>query len=186
MRLEFVGRHFDVTDALRTYVENKLSKIRFADRVTEGSVTFEVEKHRQICEIALQGDRFTLRSQEESHDMYFSVDKVAAKLERQLTKQHEMYKKKRTLDKRTRQQERIDQLNEPMPDVEDSPASAQPGSPEIETVLFPVKPMSLDEALAQIRSNGAKLLAFRNAVDDQVNVLYRKEDQNFELLQPDI
>jgi len=87
MKITFKGKHIEVTDAMRNYIEKKLSKIeRHFDHILEVIVTLSVEKSRQIVEMTLQTNRALIRAEEETDDMYTSIDKVADKLERQIKK----------------------------------------------------------------------------------------------------
>ena len=92
MKIIFKGKHIEVTDAMRNYIEKKLSKIeRHFDHILEVIVTLSVEKSRQIVEVTLQTNRALIRAEEETDDMYTSIDKVADKLERQIKKYKEKY-----------------------------------------------------------------------------------------------
>ncbi len=81
MKIIFKGKHIEVTDAIRNYIEKRLSKIeRHFDHILEVIVTLSVEKSRQIVEVTLQTNRALIRAEEETDDMYTSIDKVAEKI----------------------------------------------------------------------------------------------------------
>lgn len=90
MQINFTGRNIEVTDALRTFTEDKFSRLeRHSDRITQIEVTYDVEKLRQIAKatIFISGD--TLHASSESEDMYSSIDALIDKLDRQLIKHKE-------------------------------------------------------------------------------------------------
>ncbi len=87
MRVTITGRHFEVTDALKARIEEKLAKLeRFSFRIPEAHVTLAVEKYRHKAEIVLHVNHTRMTSKEESDDMYASVDASIDKLQRMLRK----------------------------------------------------------------------------------------------------
>ena len=87
MKVTITGRHMDVTDALRAYIENGLEKIRVHfDRVIDAEVILSVEKHRHLAEMNLHANGVRIHSKESSSDMYASVDVVLDKLDTQVRK----------------------------------------------------------------------------------------------------
>jgi putative sigma-54 modulation protein len=87
MRVTITGRHFDLTDALKARIEEKLAKLeRFSLRIPEAHVTLAVEKYRHKAEIVLHVNHSVMTSKEESADMYVSVDAAIDKLQRMLRK----------------------------------------------------------------------------------------------------
>lgn len=87
MRVTITGRHFELTDALRQRIEEKLAKLeRFSVKIPEAHVTLAVEKYRHKAEIVLHVNHTVLTSREESEDMYASVDAAIDKLHRMLRK----------------------------------------------------------------------------------------------------
>ena len=88
MQITVTGRHFEITDALRQHIETKIQKMeRFLGGITDVHLVLSVEKYRHSAEITLlQANGNTLRSLEETHDMYESVDTVIEKIEKQARK----------------------------------------------------------------------------------------------------
>jgi putative sigma-54 modulation protein len=85
MRITITGRHFELSEALKSHVEEKLSKFdRFSVRIPEVHVKLDVEKYRHIAEVILHVNHSVLTSKEESQDMYVSVDGAIDKMERML------------------------------------------------------------------------------------------------------
>ena len=85
MQVQISGRHMEMTDALKAYVENGLGKLRtHFDKVIDADVVLSVEKHRHIAEMTLHANGIRIHGKESSPDMYASVDAVLEKLDRQV------------------------------------------------------------------------------------------------------
>jgi len=174
----------EMTDALRSYVQSKLDKLnKYLENIIEVHVTLQVEKYRHIAEVNIRANGFIMNGEEETGDMYSSIDKVMDKIERQLVKH-----KGRVVGRKQRSAPRA-----PMPIPPDaageellwepSPEAEEPRR-IIRTERSPAKPMSVEEAILQIDLMKQDFLVFRNSQDEQVNVLYRRRDGNLGLIQP--
>jgi len=178
MKIIFKGKHIEVTDAIRNYIEKRLSKIeRHFDHILEVIVTLSVEKSRQIVEVTLQTNRALIRAEEETDDMYTSIDKVADKLERQIKKYKEKY-----FQKPYPGTEKIVLANKEI-DVEDSEPDKI--AKIVKTKRFAIKPMSVEEAAMQMDLLGHNFFVFANDNTNKVNVLYKRRDGNFGLIEPE-
>ena len=178
MKIIFKGKHIEVTDAMRNYIKKKLNKIeRYSDHILEVIVTLSVEKSRQIIEVTLQTNRALIRAEEETDDMYTSMDKVADKLERQIKKYKEKY------------------FQKPHPGIEktglaNKEIDAEDSEPDkiakiVKTKRFAIKPMSVEEAAMQMDLLGHNFFVFANDNTNKVNVLYKRKDGNFGLIEPE-
>jgi putative sigma-54 modulation protein len=178
MKIIFKGKHIEVTDAMRNYIEKRLNKIeRHFDHILEVIVTLSVEKNRQIVEATLQARRALIRAEEETDDMYTSIDKVADKLERQIQKYKEKY-----FQKPHPSSERKGLVNEGV-NVEDSESDKI--AKIVRTKRFAIKPMSVEEAAMQMNLLGHNFFVFANDNTNKVNVLYKRKDGNFGLIEPE-
>jgi putative sigma-54 modulation protein len=178
MKIIFKGKHIEVTDAMRNYIEKRLNKIeRHFDHILEVIVTLSVEKNRQIVEATLQASRALIRAEEETDDMYTSIDKVADKLERQIQKHKEKY-----FQKPHPSSERKGLVNEGV-NVEDSESDKI--AKIVRTKRFAIKPMSVEEAAMQMNLLGHNFFVFANDNTNKVNVLYKRKDGNFGLIEPE-
>ncbi|MGI6605069.1 MAG: ribosome-associated translation inhibitor RaiA [Firmicutes bacterium] len=174
MRIIVRGKNVDVTPALREYVEKKVGKIaKLLDDVTEAVVTLVVERDRHMVEVTVPIGGRLLRGEVGSGDMYASIDLVMEKLEKQIEK----YK--------TRLARKIKNGN--VLDI----AAQHPGTrletnePRlVRTKRFPVKPMPVEEAVLQMNLLGHDFFVFRNADTEEVNVVYRRRDGNYGLIEP--
>lgn len=187
MNVTITGRHMEMTDALKAYIENGLKKVKsHFERVIDVDVVLDVEKHRHIAEINLHANGVRIHSREASADMYASVDAVIAKLDKQIRK----YKG------------RINK-HQPRPGREDlsyghAIISFQPdnGDSNVETdealmhrvvtrEKLPMKPMTVEEAVMQLDLLEDPFLVFSNAETSQVNVLYARDDNTYGLIEPE-
>ncbi len=178
MKIIFKGKHIEVTDAMRNYIEKRLNKIeRHFGHILEVIVTLSVEKNRQIVEATLQASRALIRAEEKTDDMYTSIDKVADKLERQIQKYKEKY-----FQKPHPGSERKGLINEGV-NVEDSESDKI--AKIVRTKRFAIKPMSVEEAAMQMDLLGHNFFVFANDNTNKVNVLYKRKDGNFGLIEPE-
>ena len=174
MRFIITGRNIDVTEGLRSAVEEKLGKLdRFFAPETEVNVTLSVEKERQKIEVTIPVKGNIIRSEQVSSDMYVSIDLVEEVIERQLKK----YKNK-IIDKHQNEaafaKEFIDNDYEPTDDVK-----------IIRTKRFGIKPMDPEEACVQMELLGHNFFVFCNAETDQVNVVYKRKGSTYGLIEPE-
>jgi len=182
MHIIFAGKHLEVTPSLRDYAEAKLSKLeRFFDHVKEVRVVESILRNQQIVEVTLVADGTTIRAEERSSDMYTSLDLVTDKLERQLKR----YKGRFI----TRTSESLKGLK---PAEVNAPATpGQDGADDIlpmivRTKRFAVKPMDPEEAALEMELIGHDFYVFRNAESNQVNVIYKRRDGNYGLIEPTV
>lgn len=178
MQITVTGRHFEVTDALRQHIDDKMQKIeRFLNGIMDVHVVLSVEKYRHSAEIIVsQANGTTVRSLEETHDMYESVDKGIAKIEKQARKLNNKRESSRKGRKSTK--------DLPLADDDEVPDAGSP--PEIiRTQKFAVKPMPVDEAAMQLRLSPEEFLVFLNAESDAINVMYKRADGNYGLIEPE-
>ncbi|MEW5953765.1 MAG: ribosome-associated translation inhibitor RaiA [Bacillota bacterium] len=171
MKIQVRGRNIEVTDALKEYVEKRLSKLdRFMDGLDEAQVTLKVEKDSHRVEVTMPVNGMILRGEETTGDMYASVDLVSEKLEKQVDK----YKGKlmRRRQPAGEQKGVFSYLPEDGPQI-------------VKTKRFAIKPMAVDEAVLQMNLLGHSFFVFSNAETEQVNVVYKRKDGNYGLIEPE-
>ena len=177
MRLQVKGRNLEVSEQIRQYAEEKMGKLdRLVSDPTRVELELAVEKNPSIAEnhvaeatVWTKGP--TLRARESSSDMKASIDQLVDKLERQA---------RRYRDKRRRGPGKSSH-----PLVEGTPVIPDEDSPLIvKTKQFPVKPMSPEEAVLQLELVGHDFFVFQNAETLEVNVVYRRRDRNYGLIEP--
>ena len=176
MKFIISGRNIDITDGLRSAVEDKLGKLeKFFTDDTEIHVTLSVEKERQKIEVTIPVKGNIIRSEQVSNDMYVSIDLVEEIIERQLRK----YRKK-IIDKKqnagTFQQAFIEK------DFEDENSNE---IKIIRTKKFGFKPMYPEDACVQMELLGHNFFVFLNAETEEVNVVYKRKGNTYGLIEPD-
>ncbi len=176
MNIILSGKNIPITDALREQVNKKVGKLkRYFGPDVEVQVTLSVEKNRHIVEVTIPFNGNLLRGEEATDDMYASIDQVLDKLERQI------HKHKTKLDKSIKQG-----AFKEKPLFSDEINFDDYTEPKIvKTKRFALKPMSTEEAMLQMDLIGHSFFVFTNAETDEVNVLYRRKDGNYGLIEPE-
>ena len=164
MKFIIIGRNIDITEGLKSAVQEKLGKLeRYFTPETEIHVTLSVEKDRQKIEVTIPVKGNIIRSEQVSSDMYVSIDLVEEVIERQLRK----YKTKIV----NQQQAGGNFQKEFVEDefLEDEEVNI------IRTKKFGIKPMYPEDACVQMELLGHNFYVFRNAETDEVNVFIREK-----------
>ena len=175
MKFIISGRNIDITDGLRTAVEDKLGKLeRYFTADTEIIVTLSVEKERQKIEVTIPVKGSIIRSEQVINDMYVSIDLVEEIIERQLRKyKTKIINKKQNVE--TFQPEFIEK------DYEDDTNEIK----IIRTKKFGFKPMYPEDACVQMELLGHNFFVFLNAETEEVNVVYKRKGNTYGLIEPD-
>ena len=174
MRYIMYGKNIEVTEGLRTAVEEKFGKLsRYFTEDTEIHVTFSVEKDLQKIEVTIPMKGNIVRAEEESEDMYASIDMVEDTIERQLRKF-----KNKLVDKK----QNAVSLSQAFL-AED--AEEEDEVKIVRTKRFAVKPMDVEEACIQMELLGHNFFVFRNAETDEVNVVYKRKGNTYGLIEPE-
>ena len=176
MKFIISGKNITVSQGLKTAVEDKLGKLeRYFTPDTEVVVTLSVEKERQKIEVTIPMKGNIIRSEQVSNDMYVSIDLVEEVIERQLRK----YKNKLV----AREQEGGN-FKQEFFDAEDN--IEDDGEIKIvRTKKFGFKPMYPEDACVQMELLGHDFYVFCNAESDEVNVVYRRKNGTFGLIEPE-
>lgn len=170
------AKNFEITPALKEHVEKRIGKIvRYFDSLEEIVVLLSIEKDRHIVEVTVPVGGMLLRGEEATTDMYASVDLVTEKLEKQIDK----YKTR--IARKMRNGVFKNKFQ-----VSSSPAEADTDEFRIvKTKRFFVKPMSVEEAMLQMNLINHDFYVFTNSETEEVNVLYRRKDGHFGLIEPE-
>ncbi len=179
MQVSTTFRHMEQSEALKSYAEEKLERVaKYIDEPIAAQVYFTVEKIRHIVEIVISGRGITTKASEATNDMYAAVDAVLDKIERQLKRYKEKLK-----DHKPSNEENGRKLSKKVFQAESIDAS--PEQPVvITTKTETAKPMAVEEAVMQMDLLHKDFLVFTNATSNEINVLYRRKDGNFGLIEP--
>lgn len=176
MRIIVYGKNIDVTAGMKSMLEKKLAKLdKYFNPEVEATATMSTQKGKHILEVTIPINGTILRAEEATEDMYASIDLAVDKLEGQLRKHKTKLEKKMKDHKSIR----IDFSNVP------EEAAVEEAS-VVKTKRFPIKPMSADEATLQMDLLGHNFYVFLNSESDEVNVVYKRKDGNYGLIEPTV
>ncbi len=179
MQIAVNFRHMESSEAVRTYVEEKLSRVKkYVGEPIDAQVVLSVQKkihHR--AEVTMVAKGLTMKSAEETGDMYAAIDLMVDKIERQLKKYKEKLKHHKSGSAGSRQVQK----------TVITASSVDDGASEpdiIKSYSFFVKPMSVEEAVMQMDLLGKSFLVFTDDRSEEMNVVYRRSDGNYGLIVP--
>jgi putative sigma-54 modulation protein len=179
MQFQVRGRNLEVSDAIRSYAESKLGKLERQLKDPRVELELAVERNpsiaaNHVAEATIWTKGPVLRAREASSDMRASIDQLVDKLERQVTRY-----KRQNRDRRRKAARAESHSNDATP-VEPDDA----GPLIVKTKQFAVKPLTPEEAVEQLELVGHDFFVFRNADSGDVNVVYRRRDGDYGLIEP--
>lgn len=175
MRIKITGRNIELTEGLKAAVGDKLNKLeKYFTPDTEVNVTLSVEKERQKVEVTIPMKGSYIRSEQVSSDMYVSIDLVEEIIERQIRR----YRKK-LIDKKQAAISFSQAFIEEEDEVQDDEIQI------VKTKKFAIKPTIPEEACLQMEMLGHNFYVFLNADTDQVNVVYKRKNGTYGLIEPE-
>jgi len=175
MRISINGKNIEVSDYLRDLVEKKVSKLeKYFPEDTEAHVMLAVERNRHIVEVTIPYSGGIIRGEEVSGDMYASIDTVLAKVEKQIMRH-------RTKLEKNLRAEAFAAAEPVYYDDEDE----EEEHAVVRVKRFSIKPMDVEEAVLQMELLGHSFYVFENAEDGEVNVVYKRKDGNYGLIEPE-
>lgn len=186
MKYTIRGINVEVTEALKGYVEKKISRVeRYFDAPieSEAHVLFSILKEGHKVEVTIPCPGLLVRAEECSEDMYASIDLVAEKLERQIRKYKTRVNRKIRQESSPRVQAKIS-AGSPVMSTATVEADEEAFS-VVRNKRFDFKPMGTEEAILQMDMLGHSFYVFSNATTDQVNVIYRRKDGKYGLIEPE-
>ncbi|MEG2322546.1 MAG: ribosome-associated translation inhibitor RaiA [Bacilli bacterium] len=174
MKINIRGSKIKITDAMKEYVQNKVGKLdKYLDNPSEitANILVQVKGKDQTVEVTIPAKKFILRAEDTHTDFYAAVDLVSEKLERQVRKN------KTRMNKKIDKKDLIFNINfETEKDEEDNRKIVK--RKDIET-----KPMSEEEAILQMNLLGHSFFVFENENTNKINILYRRNDDDFGLIE---
>lgn len=177
MRIEYTGRHIEVTPDLRQYTEERLRKLA---RVLRDSCDIHViltaAKHRRTAEITLTWRDHTLVGVEETTDPQCSINGALDKVEKQAVR---LLQKRWTRKRRPAPASAVT-LNVFMPERDHEEARKVLASERI-----PIKPLTAEEAIQTLEADSRELVVFRNVQTERVNIIYRRHDGSMVFIEPE-
>jgi putative sigma-54 modulation protein len=178
VQLQVKGRNLDINDSIRSYAERKLGKLE--RRLPDPRIELELAVERNpsiatnhVAEATIWTKGPVIRARETSSDLKASIDQLVDKLERQVKRYRQQGKSRRRRAARAAAA------------AEGVPVSSEEGHQIVKTKQFAVKPMTAEEAALQLELIGHDFFVFRNAETDEINVLYRRRDGTYGLIEPE-
>lgn len=171
MEIQLTAKHLKVTPAINDYVHEKMSKAqKYFDHIVWGQVFLSVEKRAHNAEFVIHAPRQTFRALATAADLYSAVDLASDKIDHQLKKYKERLK-----DRHKGSKEGVVEA-----------AAALDGAPAIKAsvVKQQVKPMTAEEAAAEMESLGQTFRMYQDRDSQQIHVIYRRSDETFAIIQP--
>jgi len=177
MDITVTFRHTEPIESLKTYAEEKVSKIKkYLDSPMEAHIVLSVEKFRHQADVTVSVNGVRIKGVEETGDMYSAIDQVMDKIEKQVKRHLSKIRNHRSENLKS---EEISVREE----ADETKVLAQEG-PVIEVEKMIAKPMDPEEAAMQLNLSGQDFLVFRNAKSREINVIYRRGDGNLGLIEP--
>jgi putative sigma-54 modulation protein len=183
MQVHITFRNLETSDALKQYVQEKIEHVvnKYVDRATESHVVLSLERYLHNADIQIHAGRFYLRGHEKSEDMYKSVDIAMDKIEKQISRYKDRVRDHKSIEH---------PLAHQLPKVTYRIYSATPeslaelGGPQIlEQSEIEARTMTVDEAVMQMDLANNDFLVFQNATSRHMNVVYRRADGNYGLIE---
>lgn len=187
MKIEYFARNATIDDQVRRYAEEKLRKLaKFLDdpEEAEARLTLEHEKHHFVAEVQLNHRHGTLVAKETANQLLDAVNLAVDKVETQAERSRKKHKEKR------RRAQRHGTNGHHWPEeviARDSVAAgADGGRRVVETTKLEIKPMSIEEAALELEDGHRSFVVFRDMDTDRVSVLYKRRDENYGLIAPEL
>lgn len=173
MQIKVIAKNIELTEALKDMVQKKIKKLeKYFESDIEAKATLSVQKNSQIVEVTIPFNGVILRGEESTSDMYKSIDLVESKLEGQIRKQKTRLARKNSGSLKFAEIENMD-----IKDADDGKL--------VKVKKFGVKPMDAEEAILQMDLLGHNFFVFQDADTNKVNVVYKRKDGDYGLLEPD-
>jgi putative sigma-54 modulation protein len=196
MRLDITGRHVEITASLRQLIERRLARLErlLNDSIVSVKVVLTLEKYRHRAEVILhaRGDH-TLRGLGEGNAWPLSIRQAVEKLEQQAEKVKTKWAERKRSDTRRRVPRAVragtmlgTARGGGVASATDrgEVAEARPAR-VIRASRYPVKPMSVEDAVMRLEELPETFLVFRNADSEAVTIVYRRKDGNVGLIEPE-
>ncbi|HAA05247.1 MAG TPA: ribosome-associated translation inhibitor RaiA [Syntrophobacteraceae bacterium] len=178
MQINLTFRNVEPAVSLREYTEAKIARVKkYVEEPVEAHVVLKVEKFRHIVEVSIDANGLRINGTEETDDMYSAIDMVVDKIEAQVRKYRDKLR-------RHKPAEGVKHLPVSMNVLASSELEEDQEPQVIKTEQFYAKPMDVDEAIMQLDLANNEFLVFTNSRTHRLNVLYRRQDGHYGLIEP--
>jgi len=171
MQIHVTARHFDLDPELKQYVEEKVSHLsHYFDRVDEAHVVLEAEGRRMVASVTVHASRALISSEREDSDIRSAFDSAVDKVERQIRKHKDKLRRRKG--------------GEPVGEFAQVAGGTAPEQVGIVSDELAKRPMTTEQAFRELTDAGVRFLVFWNSDTEKVNVIYRRDDGDFGLVEP--
>ena len=178
MQIAVTFRHMETDAVVKDYVKAKVKRLqKYIENPKEIHVVLSAEKFRHIAEVTIIGEGVTLNSQGRDSDLYAAIDQMVDKMERQIRERREKVKRKRS------NPSPLKTLSQSVENPDEGKEEGQISS-SIQRRYLLTKPMSLEEAVAQLDLSQKDFFVFINSDSGQMNVLCRGKEGGVEWVEP--
>ncbi|HDM77839.1 MAG TPA: ribosome-associated translation inhibitor RaiA [Deltaproteobacteria bacterium] len=175
MQISVTFRRVEPSENLKQYAIDKISRVqKYLDTPAEAHVVLSVEKFRHIADVTINANGVNINGVEETEDLYSAIDMVVDKLETQIKKHKNKFRRRKGAATRGKELESMQES--------DFPEDSEPRI--IKSEKFYAKPMDIDEAVMQLELSDDTFLVFTNARTNNINVIYKRKDGNYGLIEP--
>lgn len=174
MKFNIRGKKLDVTDSIKSYIEEKIGRLdKYFESPEEITATVLIKlrgNNLQVVEVTINANKFILRGEDEHNDLYAAIDKVSDKMERQIRKNKTRMHKK---------------SNKGFSDgfVLDFEVPEEEENIVVRRKKIDTKPMSEEEAILQMELLGHEFFVFKNSETNEFDVIYKRKDGNYGILE---
>ena len=175
MQISVTFRQIEPSDALKNYITDRLSKFkRYLEGPVEAHVVLGLEKFRHLADVTIDSNGHIIKGKEENTDMYAAIDLVMDKIDMQLKKFRDKQRGAKG-DRSARTTLAVE-----------APDEEGPARPNVRRKQVEVSPLQVDDAVELMQNQGEELLVFTNVASGGLNILYRRQDGNLVLVEPDL
>lgn len=180
MQISVTFRNLEPSDVLRNYAIERVTKVKkFIEGFSEANVVLSVKKFRHIAQVTILASGTKIVGQEETNDMYSAIDLVVDKIEKQVKRHREKVRDRKPVPNIKSRPVGINILTYGRSEGENAPRI-------IKSERHLAKPMYLDEAVMQLDVLDNEFLVFTNAESETINVLYKRRDGDYGLIEPEL
>ncbi len=173
MRTNITARKIVLKDDFKDLIEKKISKFdKLFGENAQAHVTVTLEKNRETVEITIRNNGMVFRAERSAEDKQAAFDEALDIISRQIRKN------KTRLEKKIHSAALSDLISMPEEEIE-------PEYKVVKTKKFPIKPMDVEEAILQMNLIGHQFYMFRNSLTNDINVVYKRKDNNYGVLEPE-
>lgn len=175
MKISVTFRNAEGENWQKEYVEERLEKLKkYIDNPVDARVILSVEKFRNTAEINLMANGLNINGKEEEKDMHLAIDNAIEKIERQLKKRKEKVRGFKT---------NLSRSGESGDESATEEGEESTDAKVVETRKVVLKPMSIDDAVLEMETTKNRFVIYRDSSTENVNVIYRREDGKFSLME---